>query len=471
MLGVLPKAELKERPEINSSYMIPSQFGEPRSLDLDTLLGWIKRTPECMGILKRIATDIVTAITFNAVDEKKMGRPAKSLNQNREDKANLFARRNQFRSKLFTAVLDWLWSGDAYVWKGRISENQIKEIANKHYSEMGIEVKELNYKQFYDEDFNGINAIEVVPSSMTRIKHDDYKIQKYVQMSTSNPGHDREFTPDEIIHAKFMELDGKVYGYSPMEASFIAIKTVCAIQDYNYNYFANGIKPDRAWLFSGNPSQTYLDKFQETLSKYKRVSKAHGDLIVAGADRIDVKDLNVISEEMEFRQLAINTVGRIAFAFNMPADILSAILGVDVKGTAMGSDIEDAGYNRNVVQSQIYWEELLNSQLWLPEFKVMMGLERTFKQDQIRQVQYQTQASTFVDFLFKHEYPITDEYIHSMLQIPRKYLTEGKIKREVEELGKPVQLPMPKGANQEKQTNAKKSQQQTQQNNNPPIGA
>jgi len=173
---------------------------------------------------------------------------------------------------------------------------------------------------------------------------------------------------------------------------------------------------------------------------------------------------------MEYRKLAIHSVGRLAFAFNMPADILSAILGVDVRGTAVGSDIEDAGYNRNIEQSQIYWEELLDSQLWIPNFGVKIRFQRTFKQDQIRHVQYMTQTIPVVEFLMKHEWPVNDEYFSDLLQIPKEFRTDGKIKKEIE-MAQPFDMGKPSpGANQQKLKDAKTNQQKPQQSISPPSG-
>lgn len=478
MLGKLPKVESKERPYLNSMYISGPYNGEPRSMNLNTLIYWVKNTPECIGIIKRIATDIVTSFGFVAIEEPiAAGRPKKNYSAKLEDKAKIFARRNFLKQKLLAAVIDWLMTGDGYIWKGRLSNKQVKESIDKHYSLLGIETKEIvtyiktEFKQFFDEDWNSVNAIEVIPSSMVLIEHDHEVIKKFIQKAKAQPEKNRQWSPSEVIHAKFMEIDGKVYGFSPMEASYTAIKTINAIQDYGYNYFANGVKLDRAWMFSGNVNQNYIDAFEETLKQYKRVRNSHGDLMVAGADKISVEKLNEVSEEMEHRQLAIHAVGRLAFAFNMPADILSSILGVDVKGTAIGSDIEDAGYNRNIEQSQRYWEELLNTQLFAPEFKVEIKLEKTFKQDKIREVQYLVQTAPILEFLFKHEVPVTDEYILNMLNIQRKYLKEGKIKREVEMpmLGQPGQ-PMQKGPNQEKFAASKAAQQKPQQNITPPSG-
>ena len=467
----LPKItdlEVKSRPAINSNFI---QTGpdttEPRSFNLDTLIYWVKRTPECIGILKRIATDIVTEVEFVALQNKKSGRPKKNPDTSAEDNAKAFWRNNQGRNKLVSAVIDWLLTGDAYIWMGKISDKQIKELGDKYFAQFGIETKELEYKALLDEDYNNVSTIEVIPSSMTEIAHTEDGIIKYVQKSKVNPTQDREFSPDDVIHAKFMDIDGKIYGYSPMEAGITAIKMVNAIQDYSYNYFANGVKLDRAWMVSGNINQTYIDKLEENLAQYKRTENTRGDLVIAGGDKISVEKLNEANEKMEFRQLAIHTVGRIAFSFNMPADILSAILGVDVKGTAVGSDIEDAGYNRNIMQSQIYWEDLLNTQLFAENFNVEISFKKTFKQDQIRQVQYLVQTIPVVEFLFKHKYPISDEYVHNLLQIPREFLTPGKIEREVEEAmpfappgKKPVQ-----GDKSEALSKAKVNQQKPQANN------
>lgn len=468
----LPKLETKSQPVINSLFIPGKDWGEPRSLNLDSLVYWVKRTPECIGILKRIATDIVTESHFKSLANQNTGRPSKTMHQNVIDKANLFWANNQGRNKMLSAVLDWLMTGDTYIWMGNVEETQMKEIAVRHYKSYGFDIttEDIDVKEFIDEDYNNLSTFEVIPSSMVEIVHDETKINYYLQKSKTSPGNDIKFYPDEVIHAKFMDIDGKVYGYSPMESSYIAIKTINAIQDYNYNYFANGVKLDRAWMFQGTPNQQYMDKFQEQLRKYRSVSSARGDLVIAGADKIDMKELNAVSEEMEFRKLAINAVGRLAFAFNMPADILSSVLGVDIKGTAMGSDIEDAGYNRNIIEAQKYWENMLNNQLF-NKFNVEIQFERTFRQDQIRQVQFQTMATTFAEFLFKHEFPVTDEYMFDMFQIPNKYRKEGQIKREIEIEAKPFQQPMQKGGNAQRQSDSKKKQQQPQANNQPQVGS
>lgn len=467
--------EFKERPVINSTFMPSKEFGEPRTFSLHMLLWWIKRTPECIGILKRIATDIVTDISFVSVEQPiTSGRPSKNFKKLNEDRAMSFAHRNLLKHKLLALVIDWAATGDFYLWKGKVSDNQIKEIAAKYYKEMGIEVKEIDTKQFFDEDPDRIKSIEIVPSSTVEILHDQFKITEYKQWVRSSPGDKRIFSTDEIIHGKYMEIDGSVYGFSPIEASFVAIKTINAIQDYNFVYFENGAKLDRVWKFMGNPGVEYIEKFKEDIKQYISNKRAHGHLVIAGGDKIESESLNEVTEAMEYRQLAINSVGRLAFAFNMPADTLSPILGVDIKSAAGSSDVEDAGYNRNIERAQEYIEDLLNTQLFIPEFKVKLQFARQFRQDQIRQSQDRAMVVPFIEFLFNHKYPVTDEFIHKTLQIPREFLTEGKIKREIEDMSaKPFPMPNKsmKGTATQANSANKAKQAQPQQRNNPPVGA
>ncbi len=471
---VISLVNLKERPVLNSMYIPTPTFPEPRSFDLTTLMFWIKRTPECIGVLNRLANDIVTGIYFTAIESlKKPGRPSEKQSQDKIDKANRFAKKENIKAKIKAGVIDWAATGDEYIWKGKITDNMIKESALKHYKDYGIELKEIDTKQFFDEDFSGISSIEIVPSTMAGILHDQTKITKYVQTDGTRPGILREFTPDEIIHGKFMEMDGRVYGYSPMEASYISIRTIDAIEDYGYNFFRNGAKLDRLWKYQGIPSADYWKKLQEDVKQYVSIKKAHGHLFIAGAEKVETETLNEITSEMEYRQLAIHSVGKIIFAFNMPADTASALLGKDIKQSAGGSDIEDAGYNRNIERAQEYQENLWNSQLWVPHFGVEMHFIRTFKQDQIRQIQYMGQALPVAEFFHRNKFPLKDEFYFELLQIDKSFLKEGTITWAPDEMAQPFQLPnkkVLKGQGSQKLQETKKNEQKPQQRNNPPTG-
>ena len=461
----------KERPVINSMFLPSDTTPAPRSFDLNTLMYWIKKTPECIGILRRISNDIVTPISFTPVEsEKKLGRPPKDQEQEKIDKATFFAENNSFHTKDVAGTIDYAATGDNYMYKSINQDTEkVKEIASKYYKEFKLDIK-IKTKELLDEDYNGLSSIEIVPSSMTHIKHDEFKVLKYVQRDKMHPGIEREFTPEEIIHFKYMDIDGSIYGFSPMEASYTSIRTVNAIQDYGWYYFENGAKIDRVWIYKGTPNKEYWDKFQENVAQYISNRKAHGHLFAAGAEDIKSEKLNEITEEMEYRQLAIHSVGRLAFAFNMPADMLSSILGKDIKPTAGSSDVEDAGYYRNIERAQEYRENLWNTQLWIPHFGVKMHYERIFKQDQIRQIQYMGQAIPVIQFLHQNKFPLKDEYYYNLLQLDKSYLNPGKIEWTSDEIPTPAILPESKGPKREEYSKQKREQQKVQERNNPPLG-
>jgi len=467
----MPPGPISLRPVINSNYF-SVDTPAPRTLDLNNLMYWIKKTPECIGVLRRISNDIVTPISFTPVEStKKLGRPPKDQQQEKIDKAVFFAQNNNFHTKDLAGTIDWAATGDNYTWMAINPDDEIKEVAEKYYKEFNIETKEFNTVDFFDEDYNGISSIEILPSTMTRIKHDDSKILKYVQTDKMHPGKDREFSPERIIHFKYMDLDGSVYGYSPMEASYTAIRTVNSIQDYGLNFFENGAKIDRVWKYKGTPNGDYWDKFQANVESYIQNKKAHGHLFVAGAEQIESEKLNEITEEMEYRELAIHSVGRLAVAFNMPADMFSSLLGKDIKPTAGSSDVEDAGYYRNIERAQEYKENLWNTQLWVPYFGVRMHYKRIFKQDQIRQVQYMGQTIPIIEFFRRHKFPFKDEYFYNLLQIDKSFLNPGKIEWAPDEM--PVPFTPPKsnsGTKNQEHAKQKVIQQKPQQQNRPPLG-
>ena len=104
--------ELKERPVINSVVQTTTNMPELRRFSIKPLVYWIRRTPECIGILNRITNDIVTRIHINAVSNKTGGRPISD--QNLIDKARNFSARNLLKHKLRSLVFDWLMTGDFY---------------------------------------------------------------------------------------------------------------------------------------------------------------------------------------------------------------------------------------------------------------------------------------------------------------------------------------------------------------------
>ena len=112
--------------------------------DKRTLMNWIKRTAEAIGILRQISMDVITRINFVALpQETKKGRPAsKDPGLDAEEKANEFAKNNHLKHQLRAAMIEGPALGDAYLWIGKLNLGEKKEILKKVYKQVGIEIKE-----------------------------------------------------------------------------------------------------------------------------------------------------------------------------------------------------------------------------------------------------------------------------------------------------------------------------------------
>ena len=428
----MPTAQISSgRPLINEAYT-PSIYNQAttKRISAKSLVNAIKGTPECIGIIKAITNDVFTKFTFRAVKDKSKskGRPAFNKDREKEEEAIEFANKNFLKQELMAAGFDWLGTGDAYLWKGKISKSEIKEMVMTAYKESPYKFDEFRFKaeNYMDEDYSGISSVQYVPASTMIVNYDKTRVTGYKQRTFD--GSERMWKPDEILHALYMKWDGKVYGFSPMDAGYNVVKTLGYIKDYAGNWFDSGGTPDFIFWFeeemAGSPAYNLA---VQVLEDYKR-NRRRGNLLLTG--KLGVEKINEWNKDMEFRKLAIYYTGVLAFAFNMPLSKLQSILGGDVKGSAGGADTEDSGYWRNVEEAQVYWENLLNTQLFNPNFGVNIFFERKFPQDKVRKIQALTQAAALAESLLNREYPVSDEYIMDyLMEIPPEYREEGTIKR------------------------------------------
>lgn len=334
----------------------------------------VKNSPEAIGIIRKIVNDINSRVSFKTIPTKKVGRPKNSELDEKEAVAERFARKNFFREIMDEYLYDWAITGDSYVWKGKVSVEGAFRIP-------------ISDKNFMDEAPDKTNFLRVVPSSTVTPAYDQSEILSYRQQVNEFK---REWLPKDIVHAVFMKLDGKVSGYTPMKASGPVIKTLGLIKDYAGQWFQGGGMADVIYSFEeemmDSPSfrklkqeiQTYADAQRQGLQK-------RGSAVVAGKLKVD--KINEFNKDMEFRQLMLTYVGLLAFAFQMPASMLKAILGGEVKESSGGSDVSASDYWKNVRKAQEYMEDLWNTQFWIPSFGVEMTFRKTYLVDEIKEAQ------------------------------------------------------------------------------------
>ncbi len=466
--------------------------------DKRTLMNWIKRTPEAIGILRQISMDVITRINFVALPQPKTGgRPKIDANKNSEEKATLFARNQFLKQQLRAMLVEGVALGNGYLWKGKLDEDVVKELIKENFQDYGIdlEYKELEAKAL-DENYVGEKTLQYVSSTSMDISLDKSgtKIKSYIQrvasgfgsstfptaapasatglIGTQHVGRTREWSPEQIIHYKFMELDGKVYGFTPMQSSFPIIKTLGAIKDYHGHYFEKGIMPDNIFNFEeDDPNSVHHQKMAQLLQEWWD-NKRRGPAITTG--KFEVFKINEWTADMEFRMLAIYYTGVIAFSVGMPLEKIRAILGGEIKSSTGGSDISNTDYQRNIYDIQDDIEQLMNSQFFNEEFGVNLKLERSAARDEVAEALRDSSKLNFIDRMFQLDWIKKDDRIDFLATefptVPRASWNPNP----KPEMMQGPQIGTPSGSQKGQASQAlsdqKREEQKPQQRNRPPTG-
>ena len=482
------------RPFINESRGQGISVSSTFLADKRTLMNWIKRTPEAIGIIRQFAMDIVTRLSFVAIEKPRTGgRPVKDANKNSEFKAQEFAKSNFLKSQLRAAVIEGIALGDGYLWKGTVSKKELKKSIKQKFKEQGIvlDANEIESKAI-DEDYVGEKSLQYVASATMsiRLHPSGTKIQSFIQRTNlgfgsatfpsatlrstvegERMGDVKEWLPEQIIHYKFMEIDGKVHGFTPMQSSFPVIKTLGMIKDYHGHFFDSGISPDIIFNFEelGSNSVEY-EKMRQVIQEWydnKRRSFA------ITTSKMKIEKLNEWNKDMEFRMLAIYYTGVIAFSLGMPLEKIRAILGGEIKSTTGGSDISNTDYQRNIYDIQDDWEQLLNTQFFNEEFGVDIKFERSAARDEMAEVQRDSQKLNWIGQMFDKDLINEDDRMsllkHEFPAIPANYWNPDP-KPEMDMMGMiPSSKAIP-GQAQQALSDEKRKQQLPQQKNKPPQG-
>ncbi len=477
------------RPFLNENQLMSASISTSSTFltDKRTLMNWIKRTPEAIGILRQLAMDIITQIQFIPVEDKSMGRPATKKAKNNEREAILFSRNYFLKQQLRAAVIEGVGLGDGYIWKGDVNKDQIKEIASKLSKKYNMPIEQ----KAIDEALVGKKALQYVPSATMHIelKENGTEIKSYVQRTTvgfsaqtfpsatlrstnqgSIPGVTRRWSPERIIHYRFMELDGKVHGFTPFQSSFPIMKTLGAIKDYHGHYFESGITPEMVFNFAemdSNSPEFY--KMQQVIQEWYN-NKRRGSLVTTS--KMTLEKINEWNKDMEFRMLAIYYTGVIAFSVGMPLEKIRAILGGEIKSTTGGSDISNTDYQRNISDIQDDWENLLNTQFFNEEFGVDIRFDRTAARDEMAEVQRDAQKLNIIQQMRQMDLIKKDKFIEFQNQYFPQYPSDWwnpNPKPEMNEGMIPSSKIIP-GQAKQAFSDEKKKQQKPQQKNNPPTG-
>lgn len=365
------------RPLLNevSTVTSPSRYNRGGRIDYKELWRRFKNSPELVAILSTIVMD---AFGDRPKWEDLNGRP---LGRNTRIKAEKFWREQSARETVCAIAYDTLLCGDGFLWLGKPTKDQLvaayKEAASK-FDLPPIEIKE----DMIDEDFNNVRAIDYVAASTMDVEHDSTEVTGYVQRAA---GGEREFTKEEIVHFRYMTVDGRVMAFSPAQSLLAEIMLLDLVKGNMLSFMRNGGSPDKVFVLPEETADSVNHRYLvDILTKYKRVENFHGNLVVSG--KLEIQDLAGNPKDMEYKELALYIASNMAFAYKLPSSRIPYLIGSAANKGDNGG-ISDAGYWQNIGCLQDYFEDLLNQFVFNPMFKANVRFSRKYKQDEVREAQ------------------------------------------------------------------------------------
>ena len=436
----------KHLPMINSvthsfeSYLSEhGQVGKKRAL-----MRWYRNIPELTGLLGKVAKDIVSPYTFVSINHEK-------VNRNKILKANRFAQEILLKKTLYSQVIDILVTGEGFGWIGKFTDSQVKDkIKESVRKEIFMSVKEKNYMT--DRIFNEIKAIEsidnekyidedlltprkykAIASSTMEIIHDQYDIMHYNHIVGTNRN---LFTPKEIIRFNFGEIDGKPYGFTPVESVIVQLELLRQMWQNMLSLHKNGGSPDKLFILEDvNPKSPSYKRIEEQLSKYQLVENKHGNMLFTG--KVSVQDLQQI-DKMQFMDSGLYITGLIAMQWGIPRSSIPYIVGgTNTKDDTGGNS--ERGYWDNIEFAQSLFADVMNTQLWIPHFGVKIKFEKTFIN---KDLQMQTAKNMELnniklmnEILIGNGKTLKESFLCNKLDVTKEDIEEKEIEMDIEGMG------------------------------------
>lgn len=383
----------------------------------------LKKSPELLATIGVPITDILgDRPIWLDVDDKPLGPTNKR-------KAEKFWRDNRVKEICKSWLYDGFLTGDGFMWKGKPNKREVTRAMKEVCDSYGINLSNLQTKEMQriitktiDEVSAQPKKIDYVAASTVTVEHSLTEILRYVQNAA---GAKVVFSPEEIIHFRYLTVNGEVEGFAPAEALIAEIILLLLVKENMVAYMKNGGSPDKVFILpkelAKSPNHKYLI---QTLQKYKSVENRHGNLVFTG--ELNIEDLQGSPKDLEYKDLALYITSIVAYAYHIPISRLPFLIGSAAnKGDAGG--LSEAGYWNMISDLQDTVEDLLNSQLFEP-----MGwhirFQRKYKQDEVREAQTASMnADTVIkiqNIMAKCGKQIKAEKVAEMLKIPDEDLED-----------------------------------------------
>ena len=414
-----PLADVKQRGSgiVSYGYISGKLWSKAPEVSYQLLWRELKKSPEVMACHRVIIEDVLSDGHYLDGGRNKILKGEKFWKQNRGTET------------IGAMLMDSLATGDGYIYYPRLTILEIKSYLEKIVDKLPFNIKSevterllLEAKQLGDI-FTPQSFTEVASETITIDFNEHGEVNKYVQKVGKN---EVDFSPKEMIHFRLQKLPGKVYGYSPLESIILEMTTLSNIKKSANYYFEVG-EPQRLYVLEDETpdSPNYL-AFKDAVKKYSRLENRYKNLIATG--KVTTVELNRLGKDMEFRELARYLTQLLIMVWGIPASRLSDLL---VSSGLRGSTVSSEGYYRKISHIQDRLENEVCNPL-LENFGVKYKFKRTYKQDEVREVQINLFKSDNVlkqqGILDDYDKRLKLETILKALDLEENDIEKGKVK-------------------------------------------
>ena len=119
------------------------------------------------------------------------------------------------------------------------------------------------------------------------------------------------FKPNEVIHGKFLSLNGKVYGFAPLSLLRYEMETLYDMKLTHRYYWNKGGVPEYIFQFiNESPNSPNVEAFVNTLKRYKQTLNKPRSMIITSKEGVKIEKVDPMQKELQFidleRWVAIN---------------------------------------------------------------------------------------------------------------------------------------------------------------------
>lgn len=200
-----------------------------------------------------------------------------------------------------------------------------------------------------------------MPSQWTTILSEEGKLvsgYRYGRMY----GQEATFQPEEVIHFKYPNPHGLLYGLGKVEAAWGAVSVSSSKREMDVALFDNMARPDYLMIVKSGATKEALDRFENNVSAKLRGAHQAGKFLTITGD-VDLKPLNFAPKEMGNPEAVVE---EIAAVFGVPVSKLKTN-----DPNRANADSANTGWLRDTVHPLCVQDEEKLNESYLPLFNLV----------------------------------------------------------------------------------------------------